>query len=269
MRIEPVHRRLEPGVGDGDAQGPGGRALVHRLGGTADPVRSGAYGRAGVDDMSAPMASLAEAESPWRRLRDRGPGALSERELLTVLLGAAGNEAEAWARAGALLDRYGDGAGLSAACLDELADATDIGRTRASIVTACFELGRRAAAPDERTQLRGIDDVARIAQHRLAGLRRERIIVLVCDGGNRLRQVVTVSEGSADKAVMPVREVLNAVLRHDGRAFAVAHNHPSGDVEPSAADRRVTREIERASEIVGLRFVGHVVVAGGSWSNVN
>ena len=83
--------------------------------------------------------------------------------------------------------------------------------------------------------LRGAEDVARAARPALAGLRRERVVVLVADSANRLRRVVPVSEGAVDASLVPVREVLNAVLRHDGRAFALAHNHPGGD--PSSQRR--------------------------------
>ena len=92
--------------------------------------------------------------------------------------------------------------------------------------------------------------------------------MLVCDTSNRLRQRVVVSEGSIDRALVPVREILNAVLRHDGRAFAIAHNHPGGDPKPSEADRRATAAVKDAARMVGLRFLGHVVVAADGWEPV-
>lgn len=94
---------------------------------------------------------------------------------------------------------------------------------------------------------------------------RERAIVLVCDASNHLRRVVPVSVGSIDRAFLPVREILNAVLRHDGRAFAVAHNHPSSDPEPSDSDVTATGELRAAARVVGLRLLGHIVVAGDKW----
>jgi DNA repair protein RadC len=134
---------------------------------------------------------------------------------------------------------------------------------------AAFELARRADNSHESRVLRSPEDVARVAQRELGGLRRERVLVLVCDSANRLRQTVAVSEGSIDKSLVPVREILNAVLRHDGRAFAIAHNHPSGDPEPSAADEMATMEVRIAARLVGLRLLGHVVVAGGkTWKEV-
>jgi DNA repair protein RadC len=65
--------------------------------------------------------------------------------------------------------------------------------------------------------------------------------------------------------MMPMREILNAVLRHDGRAFAIEHNYPSGDATPSDADRGATAEVAAAARTAGLRFLGHIVIAGTDW----
>ena len=91
--------------------------------------------------------------------------------------------------------------------------------------------------------------------------------MLVCNGANRLRHVVTVAEGSIDRSPFPVREILQAVLRHDGKAFAVAHNHPSGDPTPSEADVEATRAIAEAARSVRVRFLDHVVVGVDAWAS--
>lgn len=195
--------------------------------------------------------------------------ALSERELLTLLIRGGVRGASASDLAGSVLGWGGGLRAIASARPEELAGLTGIGLAKASALVAAFELGRRADLPDERVVLRGVEDVARIAQHRLGGLRRERVIVLVCDGAHRLRRVITVSEGAMDRSLVPVREILNAVLRHDGRAFALAHNHPGDDAEPSQADIRATDAVCRAAKVSGLRFLGHVVVAQDAWSEVS
>ena len=102
----------------------------------------------------------------------------------------------------------------------------------------------------------------------MQGARRERVIVLVADAANRLQRTVVVSEGAIDRSLVPVREILNAVLRHDGRAFAIAHNHPSGDATPSDADGRDTADVAAAARAAGLRFLGHVVVTDAGWCSI-
>jgi DNA repair protein RadC len=101
----------------------------------------------------------------------------------------------------------------------------------------------------------------------LGRLRRERVVVLICNNANVVFRHVIVSEGSVDASIVSVREILNAVLRHDGRAFAVAHNHPSGDPTPSLDDYRATSDLAQASNVIGLRFLDHVVVAGDRWAS--
>lgn len=140
----------------------------------------------------------------------------------------------------------------------------------AALVSA-FELGRRAARalPVRGFRIMRAADVAEAVGGLLSGLRRERVVVLVCDAADQLLASVTVSEGALDRAMFPVREILHAVLVHDGRSFAVAHNHPTGDPEPSAADVEVTRAIRDAARVVGLRFLGHVVVVEEGWQEVS
>ncbi len=167
-----------------------------------------------------------------------------------------------------LLAEYGSLSTLAEARPEELAARTGIGVAKAAALVAAFQLGRRAAFETLPVVLRGSAEVAEVARRELDGLRRERVLVLVCDAANRLRRTVVVSEGSIDRSMLPVREILNAVLRHDGRAFALAHNHPSGDPEPSAADRRATEEVSAAATVVGVRFLGHVVIAGDRWEAV-
>lgn len=143
------------------------------------------------------------------------------------------------------------------------------GADAASLVAA-FELGRRSARerPMLGARIRSAGDVARAAAGELAELHRECVVVLVGDAADRLRATVTVSEGALDRALFPVREILHAVLIHDGRSFAIAHNHPSGDPEPSSVDVQATRAIRDAARVVGLRFLGHVVVVEDGWQEV-
>lgn len=199
----------------------------------------------------------------------RGPGALSDRELIAILLRTGGQGANAVDLAEALIAEFGSLRQLAAARPEELSGRAGVGLAKAAAVVAAFELGRRVAgATDEPVVLRTAADVGRVGMAELGASRRERLLVLICDSSNRLRHVVTVSEGSIDKALVPVREILNAVLRHDGRAFALAHNHPGGDPTASSADVRATAEVRTAAGVVGLRFLGHAVVTATDWQEV-
>lgn len=220
--------------------------------------------------MTVLMAAVPPHERPRERLLARGADALTERELLALVLRNGTTGLSALDLAAELLAEYGTLHALAAASPEELAMRPGVGPAKAAALVAAFRLGRRAdAGGADPVALRRPDDVARVAGRELDGARRERVLVLVCDAGNRLRRTVLVSEGSVDRSLVPVREILNAVLRLDGRAFALAHNHPDGDPEPSDADRRATEDVKAAARLSGLRFLGHVIVAGQAWSAVS
>jgi len=196
------------------------------------------------------------------RLLEDGVGLIETEALLAILL--QGDEADPGSLAH--LARLIDGGQLviGGNGPENVALSTDAIATLA----AALELARRAREAPVPEVIRGPDDVAAIARRELSGLRRERMLVVVCDAANRPLRTVVVSDGAVDRSLMPVREILNAVLRWDGRAFAVAHNHPCGDAEPSDADVAATCRIADAARVVGLRFLGHVVVGDRCWRSV-
>ncbi len=219
--------------------------------------------------MGRPLAALPASARPRERLIAEGREALSDSELLALLLRSGTNGASACDLATSLLADFGSLQRLSRAGAEELARVPGVGAAKATAVAACFELGRRLLRDHtNEVVLSRASEVAARAQSLLYGLRRERVIVFVCDRRNRLLHEVRLSQGTSSRALIDVREVLNAVLRRDGTSFALAHNHPSGDTQPSAADVAVTNAVATAAKTVGLRFLGHVVIAGDRWAEV-
>ncbi|MEU4598150.1 DNA repair protein RadC [Nocardia sp. NPDC023988] len=216
--------------------------------------------------MSVPIANLPVAQRPRERLLALGPHVLTDAELLALLLGQGTRGQSALELAAHLLAEYGGLAELAAARPEELASQAGIGPAKAAAVIAAFHLGTRSRTSEPVPRLTAPDDIARAAAPLFAGARVERLLVLICDTQNRLRHRVFVAEGAIDHVAVPVREILNTVLRHDGRAFAVVHNHPSGDPAPSPDDRRASTLLYQAAATVGLRYLDHVVIAGENWA---
>src|SRR5699024_5614147 len=121
---------------------------------------------------------------------------------------------------------------------------------------------------DEPVMVRSSEDVAAAAAPLLRGRSRERLVIVTCDRAHRVLGCDVVSEGAADRSLVPVREVIVAALRRDGRAFALAHNHPSGDPTPSPTDIEATQRVADAASAVGLRFLDHVVVTDTTWRRI-
>lgn len=197
-----------------------------------------------------------------------GPSALSEAELVALVLGDGFDGHNAVALGQLLLAEVGGLARMASAFPEELARFPGVGPAKAARLLAAFELASRATVSRKGWLLDSTSAIAQVAASVLVRERREKVVVLVADAANRLLRVVTVATGGLDSSPLPVREVMHAVLRYDGRAFALAHNHPSGDSTPSVMDREATRAVGCAAEAVGLRFLDHLVIGGTSWRSV-
>ena len=154
---------------------------------------------------------------------------------------------------------------VASAGVDELGSVASCGEAKAAGLVAAFELGRRAGFGPSPVVIRGPDELAALARPLLAGRPREEVILVVTNNANRVLRTMPITRGGTDRCVLVARDVISAVLRCGGAAFAVVHNHPSGDPTPSAEDRAVTGRIKAAAEVVGLRFLDHIVVAGPEW----
>lgn len=215
------------------------------------------------------LVDLPQHDRPRERMLAYGRSALSERELLALLLGtggAAGTGAHLLAER--LLARFGSLDHLRRAHVADLMSVPGVGAAKAAALAAAFELGLRADPEPQPTVIGSTADLAAAVAPQLRGLARERMLVVVCNNANRILAIEPISDGSAEQSLLPVREVLVTVIRRDGRAFGLAHNHPSGDLDPSASDINATRHVVDAATITGLRFLGHVVIAGKRWQRV-
>ncbi|MFZ4154060.1 JAB domain-containing protein [Streptomyces pseudogriseolus] len=217
------------------------------------------------------MRDVPARDRPRERLLARGAEALSDRELLALLLGAGVPGQDAVELAGQLIHRHGSLYELSRLSAHELAAGLPgIGPAKAARVAAAFQLGRRAVPPSSsaRQQVRGSGDLATITAPLLRGLRHERVVVVVCDRSGWVLRTAVLTEGATDRSLLPVRDVLALVLATGGTSFGVAHNHPTGCTDPSEADLHATTRLAAGAEAVGLRFLDHVVVTDEGWRRV-
>jgi DNA repair protein RadC len=215
------------------------------------------------------IVDLPSSERPRERLSLLGPTALADRELLAVMLGTGGRRGcGAHDLAEQLLVRFGSLAGLARAHPSDLAGMAGVGHAKAAALAAAFELARRADQPVLSRPLSATADIVPVVMPLLGGRTRERLVVVICDNHHRVLACEVVSEGSAERALVPVREVIVAVLRRDGQTFALAHNHPDGDPTPTTHDIVASAHIDAAAAAVGLRFLDHVVVTDTAWRGI-
>jgi DNA repair protein RadC len=209
------------------------------------------------------MRDMPPGEQPRERLQTLGASALSDAELLAIVLrtGAPGRTALELARD--LLLLHGGLEGLMRASLGQLARERGIGRAKAVQLKAVLELGRRLmlATPGERVQIRTPGDAARLFQAEMAYLEQEQVRALLLDTRHQLLRQVLVYQGNVRAAIVRVGELFREAVRENASALIVAHNHPSGDPTPSPEDIALTREIFRAGQLLGIELLDHLVVS--------
>jgi DNA repair protein RadC len=214
------------------------------------------------------VLDLPPSDRPRERLLQIGSDALSDRELLALLLGSGARDLDAIELAARLIDSQGGLHRLAVAAPQELTRLPGMGPAKAAQVVAAFRLARRAFAEPTPARITRTADLAACAAPLLRGLRHERVVVIACDKAGSVVRATRLTEGGTDRSLIPVRDVLTAVLAVGGMSFGVAHNHPSGDLTASDADRSATARLREGAAAVGLRFLDHVVISGDSWRRV-
>jgi len=202
---------------------------------------------------------------PRERLLAGGPRALSDADLLALVLGTGTGGRSARATALALLEGVALG-DLAWAPPDAIAGWPGIGPARAAAIAAAFELGRRGAWSPPRRGERCLDPgrVHELLRH-AAHAEREGFHVVLLDVRGRLLRAVQVAEGSLSQCPVSPRDALRPAVREGAHSVVFAHNHPSGDPAPSPEDLDLTERLRAASELVGVLARDHVIVAAGGY----
>jgi len=204
-------------------------------------------------------------ERPREKLLGRGAAALSDAELLAIFLGSGLPGMDAVMTARKLLAQHGPLRRVLELGPRELATLPGIGPARACTLSAALELGRRRSAAElERGRL--LDDpsaAGRYFAQRLQGQVREIFAVLFLDSRHRALGFEELFYGTVNCATVYPREVVRRALAHNASAVVIGHNHPSGDPEPSAADREITARLKQSLELMEVRLLDHFVVGDG------
>ncbi len=213
---------------------------------------------------SVRIRDMAASSRPRERLAEDGAGALSEAELLAIILRVGSDRGSAVELAQKLLTKGGL-AGLEDASMAELCAYHGVGRAKAVQIKAALELGRRLqlAPVNSRPEIRSPEDAARILAPRMAALPRETLQVILLDGRHRMIDVSKVAEGRVNSVGARMAEVFRDAVRQDCPAVILAHNHPSGDPSPSDDDAKLTRNAAEAGKILGVEVLDHLVIARG------
>jgi DNA repair protein RadC len=207
------------------------------------------------------IRDLPDTERPREKLAHLGAASLDNAELLALFLrtGVRGKSAIELGRD--ILQRFGSLHALGSAGLEALRDTPGLGLAKACQLAAAFELGARAAR--EQSTSMPLDSPERLHEvyaPQLAWLGEERLVAALVDSRLNHLATVQVSSGTLTETSAHPREILRPAIVHKAFGFAILHNHPSGDPSPSAADIRFTKQVAGAAELVGIRFLDHVII---------
>src|SRR5574342_528273 len=211
------------------------------------------------------IADLHESDRPRERLASLGAQALSNAELIAILLrvGVTGENAVQVGQR--LLNKFGGLSGLHRAPFHELLDEHGLGEAKAAQIKAAIELGRRLTleSPETRPTINSPADAAALVQYEMSALEQEHLRVLLLDTRNHVLDIVEVYRGSVNSSQVRVGEVFKAAVRRGAPAIIVVHNHPSGDPTPSPDDVAVTRGFVQAGKLLDVDVLDHLVIEIG------
>jgi DNA repair protein RadC len=213
------------------------------------------------------IAQWPEAERPRERLLVRGATALTDAQLLAILLRVGRRRSSAVDVGRDILHRVGGISGLAHCGLDELCAVPGVGHAKAAQLKAALELGKRALASplSTGTRIGSSRDLFNHFHSTLRDLRHEIFKVVLLDAKHALLREATVSEGSLTLSIVHPREVFLLAVKESAAAVIFLHNHPSGDPTPSQEDRVLTARLVSAGEVLGIRVLDHVVIGDGRY----
>ncbi len=216
------------------------------------------------------IRQLPASDRPRERLRDRGAGALSNTELLAIILRTGTASENALALAAAALARFSGLPGLARATFGELCAQHGMGEAKAAQVKAALELGRRLVStqPEERTTVRSPQDIANLLLAEMGLLEQEHLRVVLLNSKNQVLAMPEVYKGSVNTAQVRVAELLREAIREGCPALVVVHNHPSGDPTPSRDDIELTSQLIEAAKLVDVEVLDHIIIGGQGFASL-
>lgn len=221
-----------------------------------------------------PIRQWSPGDRPREKMLRAGAGALTDAELIAVLVGTGTRSRDGHVSAlhlgQALLRAHGSLYRLAQRDVKELMRATGVGPAKAAQLVAAFEMGRRMESQrgGERVQICSPDDIAAIYGPLMRDLKREVFKVVLLNTANVVIGDYNASEGGLAASIVEPRAVFQKAILENAAAVICLHNHPSGNPEPSRDDLKVTRQLVEAGKVVGIPVHDHIIIAGRGFTSL-
>ncbi len=204
-------------------------------------------------------------EKPREKLVNSGPETLKNYELLAVILGKGNKKEDVFEISKRVIDEYGSGAAATETDVKKIMDLFGLGVAQACQVVACFELGRRFFGKSRKDiYIRSPKDAYDYLME-MGKLTKEHFRGIYLDVKNKLLHSENIFIGTLSATLIHPREIFQPAIKHSAAGVILAHNHPSGDPEPSEDDLKVTRKIVEASKMLEIDVLDHIIVGDGKF----
>jgi DNA repair protein RadC len=213
------------------------------------------------------IKDIAKSDRPREKMEKYGPERLSDIELLAILLRTGTKDLNVLKLSQKILEKFGNGKFIDVS-IDDLKTIHGIGTVKACEVLACFELGRRMLKGKKVSILLSPKDVWEQMSD-VRGSKKEHFVVFYLDSRNQEIHKEIVSIGTLNESLVHPREVFEGAIKNNAASIIIAHNHPSGDLEPSEADIEITKKLIHAGKILDIKIVSHILVTKDKWSLIS
>jgi DNA repair protein RadC len=207
---------------------------------------------------------------PRDRLDKEGAEALSNAELLAILLRIGNKDESAVQLASRILSQVGDLKNLASQSLDDLKSVKGVGLAKGAQIIAAIELGKRIAKSNGGSKpiIKSPEDVVQLLMEEMRHLDREYIKAVSLNTKNMVIAVETISVGSLSSSIVHPREVFKNPIKRSAAAIVLVHNHPSGDPSPSKEDIDITRRLAEVGKLLGVDVLDHIIIGDNRWTSL-
>jgi len=222
-------------------------------------------------ETSFTVRDLPRQERPRERLQKFGPEALSAQELLALVIGRGIPKKSVMNIAQELLAKFGNIKAISQATIEELSQIKGIGLAKAAQIKACFELGRREDLEPEliNFDIKNPETVVKAIRAGIKDKAKEHFKLILLNPRNKIIGISTVSVGTLNASLVHPREVFKDAIVHSAASVVLAHNHPSGDPEPSEDDLKITKKLVDSGKILGIEVLDHIIIGKNNFCSFN